>query len=111
MNAGRPCPIVLITGASGNLGRSVAKALMGHYQIVGPDREAIEPQQASAGSDEFPVLAVDLSADESVISALQAFRAAYGSRTASVVHLATNAAAQCSTCIDRSLPEPTRPPR
>ena len=88
MNAARARPIVLITGASGNLGRSVAKALMGHYQIVGLDREAIEPQQASAGSDEFPVLAVDLSADDAVVSALQAFRSAYGLRIASVVHLA-----------------------
>jgi nucleoside-diphosphate-sugar epimerase len=76
-------PIVLITGASGNLGRSVAEALMGSYRIIGLDREARE----STG-DDFPVLAVDLSATNSVIAALQAFRAAYGSRIASVVHLA-----------------------
>ena len=77
--------ILLITGASGNLGQSVAKALMDKYQIVGMDREA---RESSPGGDDFPVLAVDLSADESVIAALQAFRSAYGSRIASVVHLA-----------------------
>ncbi len=85
MSDARARPIVLITGASGNLGRSVAKALMDRYQIVGLDREA---KEASAGGDDFPVLAVDLSADDSVVSALQTFRAAYGPRIASVVHLA-----------------------
>lgn len=86
-------PIVLISGASGNLGRSVAKALMGQYQIVGLDREA---RGVGAGNgadsgpdgDDFPVIAVDLGADDSVISALQVFREAYGLRIASVVHLA-----------------------
>lgn len=78
-------PVVLITGASGNLGRSVAKALSGHYKIVGMDREA---KEVAPDSDDFTVLAVDLGADESVELALQAFRAAHGSRIASVVHLA-----------------------
>jgi nucleoside-diphosphate-sugar epimerase len=74
-------PIVLITGASGNLGRSVATALMGSYHIVGLDRKA-------SNEGDFPVIAVDLSADDSVVSALQMFRESYGSRMASVVHLA-----------------------
>ncbi len=85
MSAHRARPIVLITGASGNLGRSVAQALGGHYQIVGLDREA---KSAAPGSDKFSVLAMDLGSDQSVAQALQAFRAAYGSRIASVVHLA-----------------------
>ena len=74
-------PIVLITGASGNLGRSVATALMGSYQIVGLDRQASD-------DGDFPVIAVDLSADDSVVSALQVFRETYGPHIASVVHLA-----------------------
>lgn len=86
-------PIVLITGASGNLGRSVAKALMGPYQIVGLDREArgagaVSGSNSDSSGDEFPVIAVDLTADDAVVSALQVFREAYGSRIASVVHLA-----------------------
>lgn len=93
MSATPPKPIVLITGASGNLGRSVAGALAGSYQIVGLDREAREVEAASGpdsgtDGDGFPVIAVDLSADDSVVSALQVFRAAYGSHIASVVHLA-----------------------
>ncbi len=78
-------PIVLITGASGNLGRSVAEALSGHYKIVGLDREA---KDAAPGSKDFSVLAIDLGSDESVTSALKVFRTTYGSRIASVVHLA-----------------------
>jgi nucleoside-diphosphate-sugar epimerase len=81
MNETNGRPIVLITGASGNLGRSVAKSLMGSYHIVGVDREAND-------AGDFPVLAMDLGADDAVASALQVFRAAYGSRIASVVHLA-----------------------
>lgn len=91
MNSSTPRPIVLITGASGNLGRSVAKALSAHYQIVGLDKEAHEAKPGSGDDKEyvdFPVLAVDLSADDSVLAALQAFRSAHGARIASVVHLA-----------------------
>lgn len=78
-------PVVLITGASGNLGRSVAKALMGEYCIVGLDLEA---KEATPDSDGFPVLAVDLSTNDSVVSALQTFRDVHGSCIASVIHLA-----------------------
>jgi nucleoside-diphosphate-sugar epimerase len=85
MNAARAKPIVLITGASGNLGRSVGKALSAHYKIVGLDREA---KEGVPDGDDFPVLTVDLGVAESVELALQAFRAAHGSRIASVVHLA-----------------------
>ena len=77
-------PIVLVTGAAGNLGRSVAAALADGYRIVGLDRQARE-----AGPDgSYPIFAVDLGSDESVASALKSFRDAHGSRIASVVHLA-----------------------
>jgi nucleoside-diphosphate-sugar epimerase len=86
-------PIVLITGANGNLGRSVARALMGSYQIVGLDLKARGAGAAGAADsnpegDDFPVIAVDLSSDESLATALQVLRAGYGARLASVVHLA-----------------------
>ena len=77
-------PIVLVTGAAGNLGRSVAAALADGYRIVGLDRQARE--EGPEGS--YPILAMDLGSDESVALALAAFRSAYGSRIASVVHLA-----------------------
>jgi len=77
-------PVVLVTGAAGNLGRSVAAALADGYRIVGLDRKARE--EGPEGS--YPILAVDLASDESVASALKAFRDAHGVRIASVVHLA-----------------------
>lgn len=81
-------PIVLITGAAGNLGRSVAAALADRYQIVGLDRKAREAAPDKGPGTGFAILAVDLGADDSVVAALRAFRDAYGARIASVVHLA-----------------------
>jgi len=77
-------PIVLVTGAAGNLGRSVAAALGDGYRIVGLDRQARE----EGPEGRYPILAVDLGTEESVVAALQAFRTGYGPRIASVVHLA-----------------------
>ena len=34
-------PVVLITGASGNIGRTLAAALQGRYQVVGLDRREV----------------------------------------------------------------------
>ena len=51
-------PIVLVTGAAGNLGRSVAGALAGDYRIVGLDRKAKD----GAPDLEFPILEVDFTA-------------------------------------------------
>lgn len=73
-------PVVLITGAAGNLGRSVADALADAYTVVGLDREAED-----AG---FPVLKADLTSAESIESALAEVRNIWGGRLASVVHLA-----------------------
>lgn len=86
-------PIVLITGASGNLGRSVARALRVQYRIVGMDRDAREVKDVNGSGSgpedaDFPVIAVDFSEDNSVVLALQMFRETYGLRIASVVHLA-----------------------
>ena len=77
-------PIVLVTGAAGNLGRSVAEALAASYRIVGFDRK----EKDDAAELGFPILEVDFSAEASVALALRNFRDAYGSRIASVVHLA-----------------------
>lgn len=77
-------PIVLVTGAAGNLGRSVAAALADGHRIVGLDRQARE--EGPEGN--YPILAMDLGSDESVALAMAAFRSAHGPRIASVVHLA-----------------------
>ncbi|MGH8727418.1 MAG: NAD-dependent epimerase/dehydratase family protein, partial [Burkholderiales bacterium] len=72
-------PIVLITGATGNLGRSLGEALDRDYRIVGLDLKA-------QGAD-FPVFEADFTSDAAVELALRKFRDAFGSRIASVIHL------------------------
>jgi len=72
-------PIVLVTGAAGNLGASVGAALRADYRIVGMDRDT--------GDTEFPVLRVDVTSDDSVELAFRKFREQYGDRIASVIHL------------------------
>jgi nucleoside-diphosphate-sugar epimerase len=74
-------PIVLITGAAGNIGRSLAAALGDDYRIVGLDR-------SGADSSDVPLVEVDLTKEDSVRSALSVVRERHGSRIASVIHLA-----------------------
>lgn len=73
-------PIVIITGASGNLGRSIVAALQEEFQIVGMDRKAVE----GLG---FPMVAADLSSDSAVADALTTIRERHGSHIAAVIHL------------------------
>jgi nucleoside-diphosphate-sugar epimerase len=73
-------PLVLITGAAGNLGHSLAKALGKSYAIVGLD--------TSTWDLEFPIIEVDLTDDAKVDEALAQLRREHGNRIASVLHLA-----------------------
>src|SRR3990170_4588100 len=73
-------PIILITGAAGNIGRSLAAALEDAYFVVGLDR----PETKA----DFPLIHVDLGSDDSVDAALKRFREDHGPRIASIVHLA-----------------------
>lgn len=73
-------PLLLITGASGNLGRSIAGAFVDDFQVVGMDRKAKE----GIG---FPMVEADLSSDESVQQALQQIDDRYGRQIAAVIHL------------------------
>lgn len=72
-------PIVLITGATGNIGHSLAEVLSRDYRIVGLDRKTEGP--------DFPIFAVDFSSDAAVDLALHKFRDTFGTRIASVIHL------------------------
>jgi hypothetical protein len=72
-------PLVLVTGAAGNLGRSVGKALSDAYRIVGIDR--------AAGNADFPVLEADITSDESMAQVFAQLREQHGRRIASVIHL------------------------
>jgi nucleoside-diphosphate-sugar epimerase len=73
-------PIVLVTGAAGDVGSALIEALAPDYRVVDLDREGL---QAS-----IPLIAVDLGSQDSVRQALAVFRARYGAAIASVIHLA-----------------------
>ncbi|MEW6704670.1 MAG: vitamin K epoxide reductase family protein [Pseudomonadota bacterium] len=73
-------PLVLITGAAGDIGSSLSRALAHGYRVVGLD----QPGKQAA----IPLLPVDLSDGESVEQALQQLRERFGARIASVIHLA-----------------------
>jgi nucleoside-diphosphate-sugar epimerase len=73
-------PIVLITGAAGNIGRSLAQTLGDAYTVIGLDRAG-----KKAG---FPLIAIDFTDQASVDAAINEFRRTHGERIASVIHLA-----------------------
>ncbi len=72
-------PLVLITGATGNLGQSLARALSDSYQVVGLDRKARDGP--------FPILQADFASPAAIDLALHKLRDAFGAHIASVVHL------------------------
>lgn len=75
-------PLVLITGAGGNIGRSLADVLRRTYRVVGLDR--------GGGGDRhgIPLIAADLTSDEDIERAFADLRHRHGQAIASVVHLA-----------------------
>jgi nucleoside-diphosphate-sugar epimerase len=73
-------PVVLITGAAGDIGSALADALVESYTVVGLDRPGTRAS--------IPLVAADLTSDESVANAFAQLRERYGPRLASVVHLA-----------------------
>jgi nucleoside-diphosphate-sugar epimerase/uncharacterized membrane protein len=75
--------VVVITGASGFLGRALASRLADRYALVGLD--FVIPDEAQPSID---MVRVDLTSDASAKEAMERVRAGHGSRIASVVHLA-----------------------
>ncbi|TFY97462.1 vitamin K epoxide reductase family protein [Ramlibacter rhizophilus] len=73
-------PLVLITGAAGDIGSTLAEALGQDYTVVGLDR--------AGKSAAVPLFEVDLGSEASVREALRQLRERHGSRIASVIHLA-----------------------
>lgn len=72
-------PVVLITGAAGNLGRTLAAALSSAHQVVGLDLASAEA--------EFPIFAADFSNAAAVDLALRSVKDQFGTRITSVIHL------------------------
>lgn len=75
--------IVLITGASGFIGRALIRRLADRYTLVGLDRAGPPDPPAPAHAVDF-----DLSSDDKVKAALDEVRRRFGGRIASVIHLA-----------------------
>ncbi|HEX6266076.1 MAG TPA: vitamin K epoxide reductase family protein [Burkholderiales bacterium] len=73
-------PLVLITGAAGDIGSALAEVLGEDYSLVGLDRPGTEAS--------IPLIPADLTSAESLQEALASLRARYGVRIASVIHLA-----------------------
>lgn len=73
-------PVVLITGAAGNLGGALAGELADSYRVVGLD---VEGKKA-----ECPLFAVDLTSEESTREAVRKVTSEFGNRIAAVIHLA-----------------------
>lgn len=80
-HAGRAKPVVLMTGAAGFLGGALREALAADYEVVGLDRKP-------AGREGAAGVRCDLASDESVEDAIRQVKSRYGTRIASVVHLA-----------------------
>ena len=76
-------PVVLVTGASGFIGRAVIERLSAKYVLVGLDRAGPPDPPAPAKAVD-----IDLASNESVAAALDDVRSRFGTRIASVVHLA-----------------------
>jgi nucleoside-diphosphate-sugar epimerase/uncharacterized membrane protein len=73
-------PIVLITGAAGDIGRSLTRALRRDYFVVGVDLVAAEEADAS--------YEIDLTSSDSVRRVLDDVATAHGRTFAAVIHLA-----------------------
>jgi nucleoside-diphosphate-sugar epimerase len=73
-------PLVLITGAAGDLGSRIARVLSRDYRLVGLER----PGKTAS----MPLLHADIADQGSVEQALAQLRERHGARIASVIHLA-----------------------
>jgi nucleoside-diphosphate-sugar epimerase/uncharacterized membrane protein len=72
--------LVVITGAAGDIGTSLGRALEGDYAVVGLDLKA--------GTAAYETITVDVTSDESVHHAFKTLRERHGNRIAAFVHLA-----------------------
>ncbi|WAJ70407.1 NAD-dependent epimerase/dehydratase family protein [Catenovulum adriaticum] len=79
-NSGSAKPIILITGASGNIGTELCKQLKSSYTTIGLDRSESKITDESHRCD--------LTSADSIALAMSKIKADHGSNIAAVVHLA-----------------------
>ncbi|HEY4349646.1 MAG TPA: NAD(P)-dependent oxidoreductase, partial [Paraburkholderia sp.] len=75
--------VVVVTGSSGFIGAALVSKLAEHYHVVGFDRGMTTHPPAVA-----ECVCVDLTSDSSIAAGMQRLHTAYGTRIASVLHLA-----------------------
>ena len=75
--------VVIVTGCSGFIGSALINKLAGQFTLVGFDKIAARQPPPAA-----ECVCIDLTSEEGMRSAFARVRTAYGSRIASVVHLA-----------------------
>lgn len=73
-------PVILITGGTGRIGRSLSAALSTRYRVIAMERQS--------SSDSIDCIEADIGSDGSLSKAMHQFRSLYGSQIASVIHLA-----------------------
>ncbi|PEQ13642.1 DNA polymerase III subunit epsilon [Novosphingobium sp. PC22D] len=78
-HAARQKPLVIITGAAGNLGTSLFRALEDQFTIVGLDR--------AAGTEGMEIVEFDITSPSSVSLALDKIGEQYGRKVAAMIHL------------------------
>lgn len=72
-------PLMVVTGAAGNLGQSMVDMFANEYKIIGLDQESRE--------GETPIVAVDLASGQSVQRAFDRMASEHGRKIAAVIHL------------------------
>lgn len=80
VNRQKPKPLIVITGASGNIGGTLCEALKKNYHVIGLDINLCEKADTSVDCN--------LTSDESVKSAFNKIRTQHGQKIAAVIHLA-----------------------
>ena len=74
-------PVLVITGASGLIGRRLAKKFADEYNVVALDIEALHVEGVCW-------IRCDLTNEDAVYAALETLKSKYGTQIASVIHLA-----------------------
>lgn len=75
--------IIIVTGSSGFIGSALIKKLANHYTLIGFDKIA-----SHTPPPEAECVCIELTSEEAVEKAFERVHIAYGSRIASVIHLA-----------------------